>query len=763
MPAFPRRQRTLKPVVTLAAIVLFAGSSVAQTPTPTTFVDLPVPFLSGWNDVNTRTIDGISGASSRTIIYPDANAKAVAASDWDLGSVASIFWELDDGSGRAPGLQAVTDDFAFPVNNCIMASGERPFDEGSGELVPKTCSDPQGSSKRYFLEITEADVPVDLVFDLGTKDIRYKGVKDPDDDGGEALAKFRESYGIGRIYRVIQKLINDTDERIARILFEVGVGVGDEFEPLSLEDGVAFEMRELVPREFFEGETGAPDIAVWNPERYATFSPKFFDDGERERFQPGFLDQDPAGFFYPDFDGEHSAFIDSGVAIENGIVGGLTLNYFDMTLNQASAADPPLPGNVFGYMLPDSLATPAIARHDDGDPETESDGIVAWWDGYAWRAGATSILDDHADDDTVVDPFGIIPDSQIEQWAARILGLEGDGTDPRRYESLLSDDLSGLNVDIFLYISEELLDENGQPVLDSITLRATANSVDSLGLGPIPGSEDPEWVKPGNEYPELASYMVADGVPVAINDLATTIETDPVNIDVLLNDLLDGASLPREDVDSVDIVTAAEHGIATIEADDTITYTADNDFIGVDSFFYTVTINDGEGGTETSNEARVIVRVEPAPIPDAPVARNDSALTFTGTPVMIDVLANDDLNNDAPTTVEISVADNPVAGIATVKDGKVEYTPDDGFIGYDRFTYRVTVDGKPSNLALITVQVAEIPDQSPPDDSTPHSVFRPSSSGGCAVGRASGPVDPLLPGMLVIALIGLILRRRRKV
>ena len=33
----------------------------------------------------------------------------------------------------------------------------------------------KAARKRYFLEVTQADVPIDLVFDTGVKDIRYKG------------------------------------------------------------------------------------------------------------------------------------------------------------------------------------------------------------------------------------------------------------------------------------------------------------------------------------------------------------------------------------------------------------------------------------------------------------------------------------------------------------------------------------------------------------------------------------------------------------
>ena len=147
------------------------------------------------------------------------------------------------------------------------------------------------------------------------KDIRYKGIRSPEEDGGAALDEFRASYGIGRIYRVLQKIINTTDERIVRFRVALGTGTGAEFVPLTFEDdGVAFELRTQVPRQFFVGRTGAGPRNVWNPDRFATFSPKMFDTGERTRFDPGFFDHEAGGLFPPqDVEGgDKSQYLDSG-------------------------------------------------------------------------------------------------------------------------------------------------------------------------------------------------------------------------------------------------------------------------------------------------------------------------------------------------------------------------------------------------------------------------------------------------------------------
>jgi hypothetical protein len=708
----------LKPLLSKAIIAalsagLISGSGIAQEPIPNTYTDVSVPQMTGWNDANIVTLDGLTGATEKSHIYRSADAIIN-----DPGSsVAAVFWELDNDSGRAPGIQVVTDDFDVPTNNCIMASGEIESTEFPGTIVPKTCSDDEGSSKRYFLELTSSDVPIDLAFDLGVKDIRYKGVKDPSIDGGEELAEFRQTYGIGRIYRVIQKVINNTDKRIASYKFELGTGIDDAFQPLTFEEhSVAFEMRSLVPREFFEGETGAPDISVWNPQRFATISPKMYDDGARARFEPGFLDHAAAGFLLPQVPvagAEKSRVIDSGTSIIDGIIGSMTANYFNIADTQGVV----LPGNMLGYHLPDALIPEVIGEYSTNEIGGESDAIVAIWDGTNWRSGRAGLDGDPA---TVVDNYGIIPDAQLVQWAAKPLGLDlptDDPTDPdfARYEVILSDDLSGLNTDMYIYIGDKLLDEDGDLVLDSITLRLTANSVETV-IGDVAGSEAPPWGSDLDnsriDAPTLASYMPVTGTPIAFNDITTMVQDivalTPVTIDVLENDLLDGVPvIPANGF--ITITTGPADGNVTITGgpgDEKIEYTPALDFVGTDFISYTYTRTDGAG--EVSNIATIKIVVDAAPIPDQPTANNDSATMFLDTELTLDVLTNDKLNNDTPTTVVVSINNDALNGVASVTpDNTVVYTPDIGFVGFERFTYVLTVDGIVSNSALITVRVDE--------------------------------------------------------
>jgi VCBS repeat-containing protein len=132
------------------------------------------------------------------------------------------------------------------------------------------------------------------------------------------------------------------------------------------------------------------------------------------------------------------------------------------------------------------------------------------------------------------------------------------------------------------------------------------------------------------------------------------------------------------------------------------------DFNGTASFRFTA--NDGG---RTSSPATVTITV--APDNDAPVAVADSASTIAGTPVLLDVLANDtDVDGDPLTIASVGNAAN---GTVQIVNGQVRYSPNAGFTGSDSFTYSIadgaggtargsaTVDVGPSSSAAATTSV----------------------------------------------------------
>ena len=501
----PRGAAGAVPGAATAVAILFTGAAAAQT-------TIQVPSLDTWNDdTNALTVNPGSPADGRTYLYPDEttrNTDAAGAAD-GTGSRAFITWEIDTGLGESPGIQVVTEDLDFPRRNCVMASGT---DATSGE--EKTCSDPQGSAKRFRLTLTEADEPVDIVFNTAMLDKVY-------DDGIDPTA---DDFEVGRIYRLIQKLVNDTGQRIQGVRIEVGFGTGDDFEPASFaDDHVAFELRSEVDRKFF-GEADVPlpkyidahrdpdaDCAachedadgpskfwdIWQPGEYATFSPKMFDilNGGRFIDRAGYFDNDPAGLVPPqdveDIAADKTQFIasiDSPADPDGatGIIGPTTPNYFDMPDNQAAGAG--ISGNIFGYLLPDSLIASGIYVDDDGDPATEGE-LLAWWDGNDWRRGNDR-------------DFARVPEATLAEWAERPLS-EDEVLEPPRYEVAPIDDVAALNVDAFLYIGDAF----DTTTHDTLTVRYEATPVTA---DTVEGTGTPPWALAGNEAPELSTYAASD-------------------------------------------------------------------------------------------------------------------------------------------------------------------------------------------------------------------------------------------------------------
>ncbi|MCR6653487.1 MAG: tandem-95 repeat protein [Cellvibrionaceae bacterium] len=193
--------------------------------------------------------------------------------------------------------------------------------------------------------------------------------------------------------------------------------------------------------------------------------------------------------------------------------------------------------------------------------------------------------------------------------------------------------------------------------------------------------------------------------PVAVGDIATTAEDNPISIDVAANDTdIDvGDSV---DGDTIIIVSAPAHGSATV-VNGEVLYTPSLDYTGSDSFTYT--IEDSTGAT--SNVATVIVNV--TGVNDLPVAAADTATVDEDSSVDIDVLANDSDVDGTINAATVQVLTNPAHGTAEVDalTGEIAYTPAANFHGSDSFTYVVQDNaGGTSNPATVTVTVNSVND-----------------------------------------------------
>ncbi len=139
------------------------------------------------------------------------------------------------------------------------------------------------------------------------------------------------------------------------------------------------------------------------------------------------------------------------------------------------------------------------------------------------------------------------------------------------------------------------------------------------------------------------------------------------------------------------------------QSGDVFTYTPDHEFTGVDSF---VVEGCDNGEPPLCDDATITVTVFPGPAPD-------SAVTVTGTPVTIDVKAND---TGAATTGPPTTTTEPQHGTAQVTGtGSYLYTSDAGFDGTDTFGYQICSLGAPTVCGSTTVTV-DVEPPPPPNE-----------------------------------------------
>ncbi|MEC0249586.1 Ig-like domain-containing protein, partial [Paenibacillus chitinolyticus] len=142
------------------------------------------------------------------------------------------------------------------------------------------------------------------------------------------------------------------------------------------------------------------------------------------------------------------------------------------------------------------------------------------------------------------------------------------------------------------------------------------------------------------------------------------------------------------------------NGTAIVAADGTFVYTPNADFNGTDSF--TVLVDDGNGGTDTS-----VVTMTVAPVNDVPVLSDASVTTPEDTSVTGTLTAVDG-DNDILT---FALLTSPVYGNAVVNpDGTFAYTPNPDFNGTDSFTVQVDDGNGGTAVAHVTVTVTPVND-----------------------------------------------------
>lgn len=209
---------------------------------------------------------------------------------------------------------------------------------------------------------------------------------------------------------------------------------------------------------------------------------------------------------------------------------------------------------------------------------------------------------------------------------------------------IYTNDSALVNPDVFFYI----ICDNGNPFLcDTAVVTITINTDGMTGI-------------------------VLDAEP----DIAITFVNTSIDVDLLGNDTGEGIAIASID--------QPEHGTFIDNMDGTITYTPENEFTGIDNFYYSICDVFGEcDSTLIAIEVYGGDNLEPITTNDC--IETDSCITFNVFDNDIDPAAVDQIL----VLREIGATEN--GGIVNVLnlEGDIEYCPPPGFTGIDFFTYQV--------------------------------------------------------------------------
>ncbi len=231
---------------------------------------------------------------------------------------------------------------------------------------------------------------------------------------------------------------------------------------------------------------------------------------------------------------------------------------------------------------------------------------------------------------------------------------------------------------------------DGSPIATDATVTHTFDTVGEYivtlqvtdDLGVVNTNTDTNTIRIFVEEDMQSDFMAIDDAFTIENAADTTIL------------VLDNDQIPTGTTATITSVTQPANGAVTIAADGSIRYTPNTDFVGKDSFSYTISDENG-----VTSSAAVILTVTITN--EAPTAVDDTATTEENAPVTIAVLENDNDPENKP--LIISNTTTPANGILVVNtNGTITYTPNTGFFGEDQFDYTIN-DGIAGNDATATV------------------------------------------------------------
>jgi hypothetical protein len=191
-----------------------------------------------------------------------------------------------------------------------------------------------------------------------------------------------------------------------------------------------------------------------------------------------------------------------------------------------------------------------------------------------------------------------------------------------------------------------------------------------------------------------------DDAPLVSNS-TTAVTDEDQSVDVDLSQSVSDPDGPGTII-SIANVTQAMNGSVLLHANNTVTYTPEADFNGLDGFSFRAT-----DGAFASNVANVTIIVNP--INDTPRAQNISLSTPEDTPVEIVVITNSsDVDGDVTGLLITQLPSNGIISISA-NNGTVTYAPNENFAGSDSFEYVIS-DETSNSTGFVDITVTPVND-----------------------------------------------------
>jgi len=384
--------------------------------------------------------------------------------------------------------------------------------------------------------------------------------------------------------------------------------------------------------------------------------------------------------------------------------GGLTSGPATVTITVVPVNDPPTAADADLSTDEDAIGTVVVSGSDvDNDPLTLSFSLVGNpQHGLAELVGSTftytPIADYNGTDSFTFIANDGIDDSTIATVSITVAAVnDTPNAEPATFNPIEDIEFTG---------NLAATDVDGDPLTFSLVTGAT-NGIATIS----PDGSFTYLANPDYHGPDQFTFIANDGTedsPAAAVSLSIGSTNDaPVASDgsaTTPEDLSYSGNLSASDVDgdtlSYVLISGTASGVVSVGSNGAFSYLPNADFFGADSFEFRA--SDGSSSSDTA-----VMTITVVPVNDPPVAFDSSIQTDQNTAVS-ETLQGYDI--DAGDVWAFSIESTPPSGVVTIDNsatGEFTYTPNDGFVGEDSFTFRITDQSGAFDSGSITIDVID--------------------------------------------------------